>query len=330
MRRIGVILAVVAALVAAVLGPGETWAQQPIEIRFGHVGFPNSLFDIVVNEYAKRVNAALKGRVEMKVFHSSQLGTDEAMVKGIKVGALEMFLPSTIMSTVEPKYGVFEMPYIIVNRTHMKRVAGDARVKAALFEPVPAKGMRLLAYWENGFRHVTNNLRPVMQPEDLKGIKLRIPGGVWRGKMFRAYGANPSPMPFAEVYSALQAGVMDGQENPFPQIASAKFHEVQKYLSLTGHVYTPAYPVISEAFWEKLPRDVQQTLERIAVEVGDFARSEGERLDKELAAKLTTGQMKMNEVDKDAFIKASGAIYDEFAKDVAGGGDLIKLIQSLR
>jgi TRAP-type C4-dicarboxylate transport system substrate-binding protein len=137
-------------------------------------------------------------------------------------------------------------------------------------------------------------------------------------------------MPFAEVYSALQAGVMDGQENPFPQIASAKFHEVQKYLSLTGHVYTPAYPVISEAFWEKLPRDVQQTLERIAVEVGDFARSEGERLDKELAAKLTTGQMKMNEVDKDAFIKASGAIYDEFAKDVAGGGDLIKLIQSLR
>ncbi|HEV8662978.1 MAG TPA: TRAP transporter substrate-binding protein [Candidatus Methylomirabilis sp.] len=330
MRRIGVILAVVAALVAAFLRPGETWAQQPIEIRFGHVGFPNSLFDIVVNEYAKRVNAALKGRVEMKVFHSSQLGTDEAMVKGIKVGALEMFLPSTIMSTVEPKYGVFEMPYIIVNRTHMKRVAGDARVKAALFEPVPAKGMRLLAYWENGFRHVTNNLRPVMQPEDLKGIKLRIPGGVWRGKMFRAYGANPSPMPFAEVYSALQAGVMDGQENPFPQIASAKFHEVQKYLSLTGHVYTPAYPVISEAFWEKLPRDVQQTLERIAVEVGDFARSEGERLDKELAAKLTTGQMKMNEVDKDAFIKASGAIYDEFAKDVAGGGDLIKLIQSLR
>lgn len=330
MRRIGVILAVVAALLAAFLGPGQTWAQQPIEIRFGHVGFPNSLFDIVVNEYAKRVNTALKGRVEMKVFHSSQLGTDEAMVKGIKIGALEMFLPSTIMSTVEPKYGVFEMPYIIVNRAHMKRVAEDPRVKAALFEPVPAKGMRLLAYWENGFRHVTNNVRPVMNPEDLKGIKLRIPGGVWRGKMFRAYGANPSPMPFAEVYSALQAGVMDGQENPFPQIASAKFHEVQKYLSLTGHVYTPAYPTISEAFWEKLPRDVQQTLERIAVEVGDFARSEGERLDKELAAKLTTGQMKMNEVDKDAFIKASGAIYDEFAKEVAGGGDLIKLIQSLR
>ena len=93
---------------------------------------------------------------------------------------------------------------------------------------------------------------------------------------------------------------------------------------------TPAYPAISEAFWEKLPKDVQQTLEKIAVEVGDLARSEGERLDNELASKLTSGQMKMNEVDKDAFIKASAAIYDEFAKEVKGGGDLVKLIQSLR
>jgi tripartite ATP-independent transporter DctP family solute receptor len=329
MRRIGVFLVLVGLLAGLAAVPAAR-AQQPIEIRFGHVGFPSSLFDITANEYARRVNTALKGRVEVKVFHSSQLGTDEAMVKGIKVGALEMFLPSTIMSTVDTRYGVFEMPYIIVNRAHMKRVAGDARVKAALFEPLPPKGMRSLAIWENGFRHVTNNVRPIVTPEDLKGIKLRIPGGVWRGKMFRAYGASPSPMPFAEVYSALQSGVMDGQENPFPQIAGAKFHEVQKHLSLTGHVYTPAYPVISEAFWQKLPRDVQQTLEKIAVEVGDFARSEGERLDKDLVSTLTAGQMKMNEVDKESFIKASAAIYDEFAKEVAGGGDLIKLIQSLR
>ncbi|MBI3007344.1 MAG: TRAP transporter substrate-binding protein [candidate division NC10 bacterium] len=331
MRKIGVIILVMIGVLMSAAGGEQAWAQQkPIEIRFGHVGFPNSLFDITVNEYAKRVNAALKGRVDVKVFHSSQLGTDEAMVKGIKVGALEMFLPSTIMSTVDPKFGVFEMPYIIVNRAHMRRVAGDARVKGALFEPLPPKGMRILAIWENGFRHVTNNVRPIVTPEDLKGIKLRIPGGVWRGKMFRAYGASPSPMPFAEVYAALQSGVMDGQENPFPQIAGAKFHEVQKYLSLTGHVYTPAYPVISEAFWQKLPRDVQQTLEKIAVEVGDFARSEGERLDKDLVATLTAGQMKMNEVDKETFIRASAPIYHEFAVELKGGGDLIRLIQSLR
>jgi tripartite ATP-independent transporter DctP family solute receptor len=307
-----------------------TTGAAPIEIRFGHVGFPGSLFDITANEYAKRVNAALKGKVEVKTFHSSQLGTDEAMVKAIRVGGIEMFLPSTIMSTVEPKYGVFEMPYIIVNRAHMKKVSADPKVKEVLFSPMPAKGMRLLGYWENGFRHVTNNTRPVVNPDDLKGIKLRVPAGVWRVKMFRAYGASPSPLAFAEVYSALQSGVMDGQENPLAQIWGAKFQEVQKYLSFTGHVYTPAYPAISEDFWQKLPKDIQQTLEKIAVEVGDFARSEGERLDKELAAKLTTGQMKMNEVDKDAFIKASAAIYDEFGKEVPGGAEIVKHIQSLR
>jgi tripartite ATP-independent transporter DctP family solute receptor len=183
--------------------------------------------------------------------------------------------------------------------------------------------------WENGFRHITNNVRPIVKPEDLQGIKLRVPGGVWRVKMFKAYGANPSPMPLAEVYSALQSGVMDGQENPFPQIASAKFHEVQKFLSLSGHVYTPAYLVISEESWKKLPGDVQVTLSKIASEMGDFARSEGERLDKELMQKVAP-PMKANEVDKDAFIKASRAIYDDFGKEVPGGAELVKLVQSLR
>jgi tripartite ATP-independent transporter DctP family solute receptor len=275
------------------------------------------------------VNEALKGKVEIKVFHSSQLGTDEAMIKAIRVGGIEMFLPSTIMSTVDPKWGVFEMPYIVVSRAHMKKVAEDPKVGEALLAPLPAKGIRLLGIWENGFRHVTNNVRPIVKPEDLKGIKLRVPSGVWRVKMFRAYGANPTPLAFAEVFSALQSGVMDGQENPFVQIWSGKFQEVQKYMSLTGHVYTPAYPAISETFWKTLPADVRQTMERIGVEMGDVARREGERLDKELLDKLAA-KMKVNEVDKEAFIKASGTIYEEFGKEVPGGTDLVKHIQSLR
>ncbi|MBI2358684.1 MAG: TRAP transporter substrate-binding protein [Deltaproteobacteria bacterium] len=311
------------------LWPLPSWSQQPISIRLGHVGFPGSLFAIVSDEYAKRVNTGLKGKVEVKVFHSSQLGSDEQMMRGIKVGAPEMFLPSTIMSTAEQRFGVFEMPYIIVNRGHMKKVAESKQARNVLFDGLPAKGVRVLGVWENGFRHITNNVRPIMKPEDLKGIKLRVPGGVWRVKMFKAYGANPSPMPFAEVYSALQSGVMDGQENPFPQIASAKFHEVQKFLSLSGHVYTPAYLVVSEEFWKKLPKDIQSTLFKTAWEMGDFARSEGERLDKELMGKLAP-PMKANEVDKESFIKASSAIYEEFGRDVSGGAELVKLIQSLR
>lgn len=323
-------LVAITALVIA-LWSLPSWSQQPISIRLGHVGFPgpDSIFAIMGDEYARRVNEALKGKVEVKVFHSSQLGTDEQMMRGIKVGAPEMFIPSTIMSTAEQKFGVFEMPYIIVSRAHMKRVAENREVQKSLFEGLPAKGIRVLGVWENGFRHITNNVRPIVKPEDLKGIKLRVPGGVWRVKMFRAYGANPSPMPFAEVYSALQSGVMDGQENPFPQIASAKFHEVQKFLSLSGHVYTPAYLVVSEAFWKKLPKDIQSTLSKIAWEMGDFVRSVGDRLDKQLLGKLAP-PMKVNEVDKDSFIKASSAIYEEFGRTVPGGAELIRVIHSLR
>jgi tripartite ATP-independent transporter DctP family solute receptor len=274
------------------------------------------------------VNAALKDKVEIKIFHSSQLGSDEQMSRGVKVGAPEMFVPSTVMSTIEQKFGVFEMPYAIVSRAHIKKVAENKEAQKALFEGLPAKGLRVLGVWENGFRHITNNVRPIGKPNDLKGIKLRVPGGVWRVKMFQAYGANPSPMPLAEVYSALQSGVMDGQENPFPQIWSAKFHEVQKFLSLSGHVYTPAYLVVSEDAWKKLPGDVQTTLSKIAWDLGDFARSEGERLDKELMGKLAP-PMKANEVDKESFIKASTSIYDDFGKEVSGGAELVKLIQSL-
>ena len=325
-------IVLVLAVVFSLTNLPRAGAQQKIIIRFGHVGFPDSLFYPTANEYAKRVNTELAGRVEMRVFHSSQLGTDEDMLRGVRVGALEMFLPSTIMSSVEDAYGVFEMPYIIVDRKHMKAVAESAEVKKALFDPLPLKGLRVLAVWENGFRHVTNNVRPIVKPEDLRGIKLRIPRGVWRQKMFQDYGANPTPMAFAEVFSALQTGVMDGQENPLAQIWGAKFHEVQRYLSLTGHVYTPAYPVAGERWWQTVPAEIRITLRRIAEEVGDFSRREGERLDNSLVNEMLKAnpRLRVNEVDKKAFIAASKAIYDEFATTVPNGPALIRLIQSLR
>src|SRR5919106_1352179 len=166
MKRI--LMAVLAVILATL------WAQTSraqTTLRLGHVGFPGSLFAITADEFAKRANAALKGKVEIKVFHSSQLGSDEQMMRGIKVGAPEMFLPSTVMSTVEQKFGVFEMPYIIVSRAHMKKVAESKPAQGALFEGLPAKGIRILGVWENGFRHITNNVRPIVKPDDLKGVK---------------------------------------------------------------------------------------------------------------------------------------------------------------
>ena len=324
--RFGVIAALGLTLVAGAAGPARAAAKV---IRLGSVGFPGSLYDITANEFAKRANEALKGKYEVKVFHSSQLGKDSAMLKGIKVGVLEMFMPSTFMSTIDDRYGVFEMPYLFKDRAQVKRVAEDSQIQKMLYDPMPAKGVRVLAMWENGFRVITNNVRPIVTPEDLKGIKLRTPKGVWRVKMFKAYGANPTPMAYGEVFAALQAGVIDGQENPFAQIWGGKFHEVQKYLSLTGHVYTPVFLVAGERWWKGVPADVQQTLVKIAVEIGDFAREMGAKMDKDLKVKMKQS-VKFNEADKGAFVKASKPIYEEFKKEVKGGKELLDRIQSLQ
>ena len=172
----------------------------------------------------------------------------------------------------------------------------------------------MLAVWENGFRHITNNKRPIKVPADLAGIKLRVPGGKWRVKMFQAYGANPSPMKFSEVFTALQTGVMDGEENPFTQIYSAKFQEVQKYLSLSGHVYTPAYLTVGKTKWESLPPDVRKILEETAKETQAYVYEVAAKDDAELLGKLKQAGMQVNDVDKDAFVAASRPIYEEFAR----------------
>src|SRR6185437_13979085 len=159
------------------------------------------------------------------------------MLKKLKLGTMDLALPSTVMSSYVPAFGLFEMPYLVKDRAHMARI----RDQIVLPEMVPAAekaGYHIIGVWENGFRQITNNKRPIVKPEDLQGIKLRVPGGTWRVKMFKAYGANPTPLAFSEVFVALQTGAMDGQENPLAQIYPARFHEVQKYLSLTDHVYT--------------------------------------------------------------------------------------------
>jgi len=326
-RTLGVVLSL--ALFAVGLLPAPVAAQQATVLRLGHNGGPGSLFEIVATKFAAQVNEGLKGRVEVRVSGSSTLGTDEQMVRSIKTGVPEMALISTVMEGVEPKFGIFAMPYLIGTRAQVKRLAAHPKVQIALFEGLPAKGMRVLGVWENGFRHVTNNVRPIEKPADLKGLTLRVPSGVWRLKMFKAYGASPLPMPLNDVSKALKSGTIDGQENPFAQIASNKFQEVQKYLSLTGHVYSPLFLLIGEQTWGKLPQDVQTTLAKSARDLCDFSLAEGERLDRELLKTLAP-PMKLNEVNKDAFIQASAAIYEEFGQQVPGGKELISVIQSLR
>ena len=305
---------------AALVAHGAALAQT--ELKLGHVGEPGSLFQKSADEFAKRVNAKLAGKVKIVTYGSSQLGGDKEMIQKLKLGTLDMALPSTVMSSEIDQFGLFELPYIVKDRKHM------ARIEKEVFWPSMAplaekKGLKILAVWENGYRHITNNKHPIKVPDDLKGIKLRVPEGKWRVKMFQEYGANPSPMKFSELFTALQTGVMDGQENPLTQIYSAKLQEVQKYLSLSGHVYTPAYLTVGTRKWQTLPADVRKILEDTAKETQAFVYETAQKDETALLAKLKEAGMQVNEVDKEAFIKASKGIYDEFGKEVAGAKPMI-------
>ena len=309
-------------IVTALLLAAGSAAAQGQELKFGHVGEPGSLFAQSAEEFARIANAKLGPKGKVAVFGSSQLGGDKELMQKLKLGTVDFALPSTVMSSEVDLFGMFEMPYLVRDRTHMGRIEKEI-LWPTLAPAAEARGYKILAVWENGFRHITNSKRPINTPADLQGFKLRVPEGKWRVKMFQAYGANPSPMKFSEVFVALQTGVMDGQENPFTQIYSAKFHEVQKYLTLTGHVYTPAYIVTGAKKFATLPADVQKTLSDAAKETQDHVYKTAARLENELLDKIKAAGVQVNTANKDAFIKASQPIYDEFAKDVKGAKALI-------
>jgi tripartite ATP-independent transporter DctP family solute receptor len=298
-------------------------AVAQTELKLGHVGEPGSLFQISSDEYAKRVNEKLAGKIKIVTYGSSQLGGDKEMIQKLKLGTIDMAVPSTVMTSEVDLFGIFELPYMVKDRAHMARIEKEV-FWPSLAPETEKKGLKVLAVWENGYRHITNNKKPVKVPEDLKGFKLRVPEGKWRVKMFQEYGANPSPMKFSELFTALQTGVMDGQENPFTQIYSAKLHEVQKYLSLSGHVYTPAYLLVGSRKYAALPADVRAVLEDTARETQAFVYATAAKQETELLAKLKQAGMQVNEVDKNAFIAASKGIYEEFGKEVAGAKPLIE------
>jgi tripartite ATP-independent transporter DctP family solute receptor len=301
---------------------------EQIELKYGHVGKPGSLFSASVEEFAKRANAKLGDKAVVQVFGSSQLGKDKELLQKLKLGQITFSLPSSVMSSVADEFAIFEMPYIIKSRDHMMKVQTEIG-ESVLQNAANGQGYQILAYWENGFRNITNNTRPINKPEDLAGIKLRTPKGAWRVKMFQLYGANPTPMAFSDVFTALKTNVIDGQENPYAQIWSAKFQEVQTYLSITGHVYTPAYVLVSQKHFAKLPEDVQQILVETAQETQAYVYELAAQLETDLLTKLTEGGMTVNTADKDAFIAASGPIYDEFSSSIEGGAELIKTVQDL-
>lgn len=317
------------ALIGSLLGLTASAVQAAeIQIKFGHVGGPGSLFELSVNEFARIANEKLAGKAKVVPYGSSQLGSDSQMLNKLKLGSLDLALPSTVMSSVAPEFSLFEMPYLISDREHMKRVR-DQVVRDVMYKAAEERGYNIIGVWENGFRQITNNARPIVVPSDLKGLKLRTPNGIWRVEMFQSYGANPAPMALSEAFVALQTGAMDGQENPLVQSYSQRFHEVQKYLSMSNHVYTPAF-VVAGASWKRLPDDVKKVLTEAAQEVEGYALEQGRMLDDSLLAKMTEAGMEVNEIDQQAFIDGSDKVYAKFASEVDGGQVMLEKVKELR
>jgi tripartite ATP-independent transporter DctP family solute receptor len=314
----GVAVTLAASLAACAGDPGA-----PRELTFGHVGEPGSLFALSADEFARRANERLPEGWAVITYGSSQLGGDELLLQKIKLGTVDFALPSTVMSSQIDEFGLFEMPYLVRDREHMRAIEQEV-VWPELAPLAEAEGYRVLAVWENGFRHVTNNVRAIETPQDLDGVKLRTPRGVWRVKLFQALGANPTPMALSEVFVGLQTGVIDGQENPLAQIWGSKLYEVQDYLSLTGHVYTPAYVVVSPSRWDGLPSDVRGILEEEVRATQAYVHETAAGLDEDLLGEMRTAGVAVNAPDPDPFFAASSDVYEEYAETVPGGGALVE------
>ena len=304
-------------------------AQAATKIRLGHVGEPGSLMEATANEYAKRVNEQLGGDVVLETYGSSQLGNDTEMLRKLKLGTIDLALPSTVMSSVDPVFAIFEMPFLIKDRTHMAKVQNDDAIRGPLTQAAEKNGYKLLAFWENGFRNITNNKRPIIEPKDLAGIKLRTPAGEWRVRMFKLYDASPTPMPYSETFVALQTGAVDGQENPLAQIYPAHLYEVQKYLSMSHHVYTPV-SLLAGKSWTRLPENVRDILSKTAIEMQPVALELGEQMDKDLLVKLKEKGMEINDIDKQAFVDASVPVYTQFKESAPEGKAMLDRVAALK
>lgn len=304
-------------------GQAKSEITRELKIRVGHISANTSLMEADAQDFKKLVEARSNGKIKVDVFCCGQIGKQQEMVEQVQLGTLEMVVSSSEMVSVVPEFGVFDLPFLFKDRTTVQK-AVEGKLGQALSKKLEAKGMAGLGYWENGYRVTTNNKRPIRTPDDLKGLKIRVPPNPDRIKMFQSWGANAGPLNFSELFSALQTGVFDGQENPLAQITSAKLYEVQKYLSVTGHVYTPTYLTASKTWFAGLEPAAQKLLTEAAVEVGRNSRERGAKLDDEgLKLVREKGVQVNDDVDKAAFQKLGQSLYDDFEKKY--GKDLVDL-----
>jgi TRAP-type transport system periplasmic protein len=263
-------------------------------------------------KFGEILAAKLPGKYTVQCYANAQLGDDVRATEAVRMGTLEMVMTSSSPLTgLVPEFNVFDLPFIVPSEKAADAIF-DGPVGAKLAAALEAKGLKLLAYYENGFRQLTNSAHEVKSPADMKGLKIRTMQNPIHLEAFRAMGSNPTPMPFSEVFTAMQQKTIDGQENPIPTIWLSKFYEVQKYVTLTGHVYGPQIMLINKKLWDSFPAGDQKIIAAAAQESAVYQRALNRKLNTEFVDNLkkagTTVTVLTPEQHK-AFVDACASVY---------------------
>lgn len=308
----------VLALATAAILPLVAQAQQ-VKLTLGHgaaAGNPRHEAAVKFTEVAKAKSA---GRIEVQVAPSAQLGDDAAMLTALRTGALDISANSQgAVAAAVPEYAAFGMPFLFSNAAQAFKLL-DGPLGKELADKSADKGLIVLGYWDNGVRHMTNSKRPIAKVEDMKGLKMRTPPDAVTVDIMKSMGAEAQQIKFAELYVALQQGVVDGQENPLMNIHASKLYEVQKYLSLTSHMFQMTPFLMSKRTWDRLSEADRKAVTEAAAEATALQRKLSQEADDKLLADLKAKGVRVDIVDKAAFEKATAEVNDKWLASPIGG-----------
>ncbi len=301
-------------------------------LKFSHVVNANTPKGQAADFFGERLEELSKGRIDVQVYPSAQLYNDDTVLKALRLDTVQMGAPSfSKFGKIIPQLALFDLPFIFRDTEHLHKVQ-EGEVGQKLKDLAEKKGFIALDYWDAGFKHFTSNTRPIINPEDVKGQKIRIMSSKVLEEQIKVVEGNPQVTPFSEVYSALQQGVVDGAENPISNLYNSKFYEVQKYMTVSEHGYLGYLVVMSKKFWNKLPQDLKDNVLQAMKEATAKERALTQELDAKQLQDLRdyakkTGKLEIYTLtpeQKDAWRKTVETIYPKFYDEDVVGEDLIK------
>jgi len=291
---------------------------QAVKLTLGHgaaVGNPRHEASV---KFAEVVKAKSGGRIEVQVAPSAQLGDDAAMVTALRTGALDMSANSQgAVANAVPEYAAFGMPFLFSSPAQAFKLL-DGPLGKELADKSAEKGLIVLGYWDNGIRQTTNSKRPITKVEDMKGLKMRTPPDATLVDIMTALGAEAQQIKFAELYVALQQGVVDGQENPLVNIYASKLYEVQKYLAMANHQFQMTPFLIGKRTWDRLSEADRKAVQEAAVEATALQRKLSQEENDKLLGELKAKGVQVTTVDKAAFAKATSSVDDKWIASPIG------------